>query len=52
MREGFWGKTTGCRNAEEKILIDGNYVINSWKEYFQDLYGGTQDLEGLPEQLP
>jgi hypothetical protein len=52
MREGFWGKTTGYRNAEGKILIDGNDVIYRWKEYFQDLYGGTQDMEGLPEQLP
>jgi hypothetical protein len=27
-------------------------VINRWKEYFQDLYEGTQDTEGLPEWLP
>jgi uncharacterized protein YhaN len=36
MREGFWGKITGCRNAEGEILTDGNDVINGWKEYFQD----------------
>jgi sorting nexin-29 len=27
-------------------------VINTWKEYFQDLYEGTRDMEGLPERLP
>jgi hypothetical protein len=27
-------------------------VINRWKEYFQNLYEGTQDMEGLPEWLP
>jgi hypothetical protein len=47
MREGFWG-----RNAEGEILTDGNDVINRWKEYYQDLYEGTQDMEGLPEWLP
>jgi hypothetical protein len=51
MREGFWGKSTGCRNAGE-ILTDGNNVINRWKEYFQDLYEGTQDMEELSEWLP
>jgi hypothetical protein len=52
MREGFWGKSTGCRKAEGEILTDGNDVINRWKEYFQDLYESTQDMEGLPERLP
>jgi hypothetical protein len=52
MREGFWGKGTGCRNAGGEILTDRNDVINSWKEYFQVLYEGTQEMEGLPEQLP
>jgi hypothetical protein len=27
-------------------------VINRWKEYFQDLYEGTQDMDGTPELLP
>jgi hypothetical protein len=52
MREGFWGKSTGCRNAEGEILTDENDVVNIWKKYFQDLYEGTQDTEGPPERLP
>jgi hypothetical protein len=52
MREGFWGKSTECRNTEGEILTDGNNVINKWKEYSQDLYEVTQDMEGLPEWLP
>jgi hypothetical protein len=52
MREGFWGKSTGCRNTEGEILTDGNNVINKRKEYSQDLYEGIQDMEGLPEWLP
>jgi hypothetical protein len=50
--ERFQCKSTGCRNAEGEILTDGNDMINRWKEYFQDLYEGTQDMEGLPEWLP
>jgi uncharacterized protein YhaN len=52
IREGFRGKNAGCRKAEGEILTDGNDVINRRKEYFQDLYEGTQDMEGLPERLP
>jgi hypothetical protein len=32
--------------------MDGNGVINRWKEYIQDLYECTQHMEGIPEQLP
>jgi hypothetical protein len=31
MREGFWGKSTGCINVEGEILTDGKDVINRWK---------------------
>jgi hypothetical protein len=33
-------------------MTHGNDMISRWKEYFQDLYEGTQDIEGIPERLP
>lgn len=43
MREGFQVKNLSCKNAEGEIIRDDKEVLKRWKEYFQSMYGNTED---------
>jgi hypothetical protein len=50
MRDGFQARPLSCRSIDGDILSDRADILNRWKEYFQDLYGGTEDNLEMPPQ--
>jgi hypothetical protein len=49
-RDGFQAKPLSCRSTDGHTLSDKADILIKWKEYFQNLYGTTEDNLEMPPQ--